>query len=225
MGTDTLHTPAVTSREDVFTELKVGVVMLAIVAVFVWFAITIIVGLVVRSDWRLETTPAHAAMPSTPRVEASPMSWLGEGEDRYGVDPGGSERLRIARHCDGEWSFTYPTAAVLPPEGTLVVVRIETPSDAPVEAIGRMASNGVTVVVPPLQALDAALFRNTETVITATTSVGQRISLTNAVLRSRPPRMWPAAWSNPVSGTQDSRVFDPLSALADACATAPKSSP
>ena len=146
------------------------------------------------------------------------MASVGSGEDRYGVTaPGdGYQRLRLARHCDGEWSLTYPLpSTALPPPGTPVVAQITSEGRRSADAAGTVAANGATVSLAPSAELDEALF--VDAAVTVRVKAGERrLSLAEPRLQSYRPRLWPTGWTNPASFVLGD-PFDPRERLKAAC--------
>ena len=191
------------------------VIAAVVLAVLVWLLVSFVVGIFSGVSWSIETQrhPDEAQL----RIEASAVSWVGPREDRYGVDRGGGElRLRLARHCDGEWSITYPTGtAALPPPGTLVMVQIASEGTGSVDVVGTVAANNATVSLAPSAEVDEALFVDGE--VTLSAKAGDRpLSVTEIRLRSYRPKLWPTGWTNPGSYVRVG-LFDPLDHLEDAC--------
>ena len=120
-------------------------------------------------DWRIVYQDA-GVNDRERRIEITAKdSWVGPNEDRFGVQPEGSEHdLRIARFCTDEWAVTYPpTATGLPAPGDELELWAGpanhwTPgwSEPPATAAGVMASNGRTALFEATQEIDKALFSN-----------------------------------------------------------------
>ena len=199
-------------RDHVVTALLVALVLLA-----VWMLVSMAVGIFSRSSWSLE--PQRHPYETQRRVETSAVSWVGPGEDRYGVNSGGDGylRLHLARHCDGEWSVTYPTGTTaLPPPGSPVMVEIASEGGGTVDIVGTVAANSTTVSLMPTTELDEVMFVDGELILRV--KAGDRpLSLTKTRLRSYRPKLWPTSWANPASHIRG-EVFDPLKHLEDACA-------
>ena len=127
-------------------------------------------------------------------------------------------RLLLARHCDGEWSITYPTGtAALPPPGTLVMAQITSEGTGSVDVVGTVAANSTTVSLTPSADVDEALFVDGEVTLNVNVKAGDRpLSLTETRLRSYRPKLWPTGWTNPASFIRGD-LFDPLERLKAAC--------
>ena len=202
--------------EDAFDIMAAAAVSVAGLAVMAWLIVTLITGLTTFSSWKMKTS---TAVDAAARVETAASSLVGPVDDRYGVGAADSSAvLRIARHCDSEWSITYPRSAAewLPPATTPVTVRVATSDRPTIDTDATIAGNGLTVSIPASEQLDAALFDNTYTTVTVTGSDGRQLSLTETGLRARAVTLWPLPWPNPLSYFSG-RAHDPLSSLADVC--------
>ena len=210
-------TPALglSRRDHVTAALVAAVVLPACLCVVGWVLYSLWAGVFTVSSWSIETQRhPHEAQR---RVEASAVSWVGPSEDRYGVDRGGGYlHLRLARHCDDEWSITYPTGtAALPPPGTTVMVQIASEDTGSVVVVGTVAANSRTVSLAPSAEVDEALFVDGE--VTLSVKAGDRpLSVTETRLRSYRPRLWLVGSTNPVSFLFRGG-FHPLELLEDAC--------
>ena len=121
-------------------------------------------------SWQIDHSRESAFDELEPRVEILLRdSWVGEWEDRFGRERGASSHdLRLARHCRGEWSITYPEDAVYgvePGDGLQLWVqthrgRLDATNEDAVWVAGSMASSGVTAVFQAAPKLDEALFVN-----------------------------------------------------------------
>ncbi|MYA40547.1 MAG: hypothetical protein F4Z31_02150 [Gemmatimonadetes bacterium] len=191
-----------------------ALVVVPTLAVVAWALVSTAAGIFMGSSWSIETPRHHP-----PRVEASVESQVGPDEDRYGVDLGdGRRQLRMARHCDGEWSITYPAdTTVLPPPRTPLLVQIASRGGS-TAAAGTVAANGTTLSLLPSSEVDEALFV-TGTVNVKVEAGDRQVSLTEARLRSHRPKLWPTGWTNPGSYVRVD-VFAPLEDLESACAAA-----
>ena len=194
-----------------------AVVLAVVLCVVAWVLYALWTGFSTGSSWSIET-PHHTVEAAAPRVETSVAASVGSGEDRYGVTaPGdGYQRLRLARHCDGEWSLTYPLpSTALPPPGTPVVAQITSEGRRSADAAGTVAANGATVSLAPSAELDEALF--VDAAVTVRVKADERrLSLAEPRLQSYRPRLWPTGWTNPASFVLGD-PFDPLERLKAAC--------
>ena len=184
--------------------------------VCIWVLVSMMVGIFSGGSWSLESQ--RHPYETQRRVETSAVSWVGPGEDRYGVNSGGDAylRLRLARHCDGEWSVTYPTGTTaLPPPGSPVMVEIAPEGSGTVDIVGTVAANGTTVSLMPTTEVDEVMFVDGE-VILRVKADDRPLSLTETRLRSYRPKLWPTGWTNPGSHVRGG--FDPLKHLEAACA-------
>ena len=211
-------TPALgLSRRDYVTAALVAAVVLpACLCVVGWVLYSLWAGFSTGSSWSIET-PRHTVEAAAARVETSVAAFVGSGEDRYGVmaPSDGSQRLRLARHCDGEWSITYPVATALPPPGTPVVAQITSEGRRSADAAGTVAANGTTVSLAPSAELDEALF--VDAAVTVRVKAGERrLSLAEPRLQSYRPKLWPTGWTNPASFVRGD-PFNPLERLKAAC--------
>ena len=202
------------------TAVVVGAVATLTVAALsvVWLVVSLLVGLANVSSWDLQTLDASTAVDASARIETAASSLVGPVEDRYGVGGPDQQTLRIARHCDGEWSITYPRSAAewLPSPASPVTVRVAAPGSPTIDTAASIAGNGLTVRVPASERLDVALFANIDATVTVDAADGRRLSLTETDLRAGPVTLWPLRWPNPLFYLRGS-VHDPLSALADVC--------
>ena len=194
-----------------------AVALFALLCAAAWVLYALWTGVSTGSSWSIET-PHHTVEATSPRVETSVVAFVGSGEDHYGVTApgGGYQRLRLARHCDGEWSITHPlTTTALPPPGTPVVAQITSEGRRSADAAGTVAANGITVSLAPSAELDEALF--VDAAVTVRVKAGERrLSLAEPRLQSYRPRLGPTGWTNPASFVRGD-PFDPLERLKAAC--------
>ena len=204
------------STADKVATALAAVFAVAVIATIVWLAIIgVLAGLFTAPDWGIKVPRYAVDTEASPRAEVGVESWVGAGEDRYGVVDGGLQTLRLARHCDGAWSITYPSpTAVLPPAGAPVQAHVVSPAGE-VTAAGRVAANNTTAMFPAAPAFDEALIVNGDVRITVTDGE-RRLSLSETTLTSRNPRLWPLNWANPVSYNARG-AFNPVELLDDAC--------
>lgn len=153
------------------------------------FAVALLVALTTAcaSGWQVKR-PNNSAFDNEPRVEIIVRdSWVGMGEDRFGVPATGTSLdVRIARFCNGAWAVTYLAAAEsLPAPGSEVTLSAISDGNEPVSSVGMMLDNGVTALFQPMPAIDDAMFINGPLRVVVATPSGEQVSLSDAEMKSR----------------------------------------